>query len=210
MSITAFRHIVIVILFVSTTGCTRPSASWLEEVELSDQRVITVSREQRWRTMHPPGASKQFLDDHMTLAIQTQSGELVAWEGTGEQPMLLDFEPSSGEYLLITLPSLCDRYRSLGEPEPPYVEYRLRGDKWVRVPFSEESIGRRPNLLLWPMPSGEVARVSIAQKHERNAVSGVSKQKSQIVGEGGLPGCPRLAGSNRLRKEPVSRPGAEP
>src|SRR5688572_17619650 len=197
MSITTFRLGAFVVLSVLMTGCAPPSASWLEEVELSDGRVITVSREQRWRTMHPPGASKQYLDDHMTLAIETQSGEPVAWEGNGETPMLLDVAPSSGEYLLITLPSLCDRYRSLGEPEPPYVEYRLRRGSWVRVPFSEESIGRRPNLLLWPRPTGEVELVPLAQKRERNAVSGVSKQKTEIVSQGGLSGCPRLAGSNR-------------
>ena len=197
MNITTFAQVFSIVLFVSTTGCAPPSTTWLEEVELSGGRVITVSRVQRWRTMHPPGASKQYLDDHMTLAIETQGGEPVAWEGTGETPMLLDVAPSSGEYFLITLPSLCDRYRSLGEPEPPYVEYRLRQGKWVRVPFSNELIGRRPNLLLWPRPTGEVERVPLAQKLERNAISGVSKQKIEIVSQGGLSGCPRLAGSNR-------------
>jgi hypothetical protein len=196
MSGTKFRHVALVVLLVAL-GCERPSSSWKEEVELSDGRVITVSRAQRWRTMHPPGASKQYLDDYMTLAIETQSGEPVEWQGTGETPMLLDIERSSGEYLLITLPSLCDRYRGLGEPEPPYVEYRLRHGNWVRAPFSEELVGRRPNLLLWPRPTGESERVSLAQKRERNVASGVSRQKTEIVDEGGLSGCPRLAGPDR-------------
>ena len=63
---------------------------------------------------------------------------------------------TSGEWVIVATCSSCDvlyeygppRYLfEPGRPRTSYIEFRVRGSRWVRVPLSRESIGRQTNLL---------------------------------------------------------------
>lgn len=164
-------------------------ASWREEVELSDGRVITVERTVTWDDVTPWGQSKSYLTRSVTIEILTESGTSAAptWRAESERALLLDWDSSNREYILVTYPLNCSRYREAGRPQPPYIQYRLRNGEWTQVPFETELVGRRANVLVYPRPSHERGLLTISQKEERQG--GLRGRTGQLVGKGRRPGC---------------------
>lgn len=164
-------------------------ASWREEVELSDGRVITVERTVTWQDVTPWGQSKSYLTRSLTIEILTESGRAAAptWRAQRERALLLDWDSSNREYILVTYPAACSRYNEAGRPRPPYIQYRLRNGEWTPVAFDAELVGRRANMLVYPRVSRERGLLTLIQKEGRQG--GLSGPAGQLVGEGGLPGC---------------------
>lgn len=165
------------------------SASWQEEVELSDHRVIAISRKESWSVYRQFGESPSYQPDSQHLVVEL-SKERVEWSGRAEGPLLLDVDPRTGEYVLVVLPYGCVRYADFGKPKPPYVEYRLRNGTWQQAAsLSHALIGRKPNLLMFPNWDGESPTVTLQMKQQRNAARIDILAYKMIVADGGLSGC---------------------
>ena len=187
----ALARAILVVSCASLFACGPPTehASWREEVELRDGRVITVERTVTWQDVTPWGQSKSYLTRSLTIEILTESGRAAAptWRAQRERALLLDWDASNGEYMLVTYPAACSRYNEAGRPQPPYIQYRLRNGEWTPVPFEAALVGRRANMLVYPHVSREHGLLTVSQKEELQG--GLPRPAGQLVGEGGRPGC---------------------
>jgi len=187
----ALVQAILVVTCASLLACGPPTkdASWREEVELSDGRVITVERTVTWQDVTPWGQSKRYTPRWHTIEILTESGRAAAstWRAQRERALLLDWDSSNREYILVTYPVTCSRYREAGRPQPPYMQYRLRNGEWTPVPFEAGLVGRRANMLVYPRPSEELGLLTVGRKEELQ--EGAVGQTAQLVGKGRPPGC---------------------
>ncbi|MBX5460808.1 MAG: hypothetical protein IRZ28_06915 [Steroidobacteraceae bacterium] len=187
----ALAPAIVVVTCASLLACGPPTehTSWREEVELSGGRVITVERTVTWQDVTPWGQSKSYLTRSLTIEILTESGRAAApiWRAERERVLLLDWDSSNREYILVTYPANCSRYREAGRPQPPYIQYRLRNGEWTQVPFEAELVGRRANMLVHPRVSQELEFLTVSQKEELQG--GATGQTGQLVAEGRPPGC---------------------
>lgn len=142
-----------------------------------------------WQDATPWGQSKSYLTRALTIKILTESGRAAApiWHAERERALLLDWDSSHREYILVTYPAACSRYGKAGRPRPPYIQYRLRNGEWTQVPFEADLVGRRANMLVYPRVSRERGLLTVRQKEELQG--GLSGPAGRLVGEGGLPGC---------------------
>ncbi len=152
--------------------------SWREEVTLSDGRIITVERAATWDEVRPRDKSRSYVVRSHTIGFPKESGRapVPTWHALYENVLLLDVDPSTGEYFLVTYPRICRRHAQAGWPRPPYIEHRLRDGEWTQVPFAAEHLGRRANMLVYPRPSREI--------QGRNTTP-----TGKLVDDARLPGC---------------------
>jgi hypothetical protein len=163
--------------------------AWREEVELSDGRIITVERSGVWEEVQGFGQPTRYSENATTLTLPEEPGRTAAptWYGKAEHAVLLDFDAARKEFVLVTLPASCNRYKEEGKPRPPYIEYRLRGGQWTRVTLDQKLIGRQANLLVYPRALQQSQVVSAQDKADRQAsMPGLG---ARLVAGGGLPGC---------------------
>lgn len=164
-------------------------SAWREEVELSDGRTITVERRNVWQEVQAWGQSKQYATRSAELRLPAQpgAGSPPPWRGKGEFLVLLDFDTTASEFVLVTLVGSCTEYIEAGRPRPPHLEYRLRDRRWIVVPLEPKWHGRKANLIVYPRATGEPPLVTAREKTERQAkMSGFG---ARVAEEGGLPGC---------------------
>jgi hypothetical protein len=168
----------------SLAGCS-PVDRWDEEVQLSDGRVIRIEREVQWEKTSPLGGQTSYLVEDTTLTFAPE-GRSTRWRGSSEFLLLLDFDTGRNEYVLVTRPSNCRRYRTAGKPRPPYLVYRMRGGKWEVVDFAADLVGKRTNLLVHPQPTKQAAVTTGWKQINQTRLPATD---AEIVGTGGIAGC---------------------
>ena len=171
-------------------GCSGgKSATWQEEVELSNHRVIIISRTESWVRELQFGERPTYGAADERLVFES-AGEHYTWTGQQESPLLLEVDPDKKEFVLITIPISCERYAAFNRPSPPYAEYRLGSGTWRRSDsMSRSFIGRKPNLLVDPNPQGETGMITRDLKKQRNAALGYNWLFNELVADGVRPGC---------------------
>lgn len=163
------RAAFLAMLIAVAGGCSSPErTAWQEEVKLSDGRVIRVDRQITWITNQPLGQGKNYITSATVLkpAVDPPGFAFPAWRGDAEAVLLFDIDAANGSLFLVTYADTCQRYVSGGEPDPPYFEYRVRGDRWELVPFDAALVGRNANMYLDPRVPGERALVDLEYKSE--------------------------------------------
>lgn len=152
----AVRSTVVFSLMVSLLlmeGCGKVSRKWSEEVALDDGAVITIDRYVKFEESNSlAGDAYSAREIKSTLAFQQGHKETAIWDAP-LVPILLYFEVGAKEWVVVATTSDCDAWVELGQPIPPYWEYRLTGGKWVQAKLSPESLGRKTNLFFNYDPS---------------------------------------------------------
>lgn len=175
--------LVLMLPFTALAACDLTTEStWQEEVKFRDGRVITVTRTIVWKESRPIGQSKDYIAREVTLSFAPgpEQGS-THWRGVREFPLLLDVDTKRHEYIIVTYPG-CARYLSAGRPNPPYIQYRLRGGTWTQVEFDLGLVGTKSNMLVYPNVS-ERELVNLEEKAQRQTRLGLSVRNLRSTGK---------------------------
>jgi hypothetical protein len=185
-----FRAVLLSALAGLTTACgSAERTAWQEEVKLSDGRLLRVEREVTWTTTHPLGEGKSYGVGGTTLrpAKDASQPALPEWNGREEATLLLDVDPASGSFMLVTYPESCERYAAGSRPDPPYFVYRVRGDRWEPVPFDAALVGRATNLYPRPRVGGERGLIDV--EYKKQIIRKLRPQTRELVAHGRRSNC---------------------
>lgn len=146
---------------VPVGGCTGViERRWSEEVELDDGKVIIIDRYVKFQESNSlSGDAYNATDLEVTLAFQGEHSSLASWK-VPLVPVLLYRDNTQHEWVIVATTSNCDTWYEHGGPEPPYWEFRLQGENWVKSKLSEASIGRKTNLFFNYEPSLPARRIT--------------------------------------------------
>lgn len=84
-------------------------------------------------------------------------------------PMLVDYDASRKEWLIVATFYTCQGWYDLGRPKLPYVQYRVQaGGQWTVVNLEPELIGRQANMLTGVRSGGEPSFLTLDMKKKRD------------------------------------------
>jgi hypothetical protein len=155
-----------------------------EQVLLADGRTVEVDREFRGTPLGEIGGPGgwETVFNSFTVVDAGALEKPPAWEDTkGYLPVLLDFDLTSKEWTLLVSFDMCDAFRSLGKPNPPYAQFVAKDGHWVRIPYSGKFVGRETNLLSLISYRNELSHHSMATKRERTNRPGLPEKLKTIV-----------------------------
>jgi hypothetical protein len=157
-----------IVVVSAIAGCSEKSPSWREDVLLSNGTVVRVRRTHRYEVRSAVGGPTIVKPIEYRLEVVASSGKTPPpWVGTLD-PLLLDLDPVTGEYVLLCSTSMVDVWKQNGSPkDPPYWEFRLHEGQWQRHELRPIWFGRATNLL----PSAEwisnpLSVVTLAKKDQ--------------------------------------------
>lgn len=167
-------------------ACSKVNLEWSEEVQLADGSTLIVDRTATGEKKYEIGGPGGWNQTQMSLRVSPSGGmnPPPVWRDAFV-PLLLDYEPTTGAWSLVTSFYFCSTWYELGKPELPYIEFQSSGGgAWTRVPLESRLIGRESNLLTGPDADGEHARVTIKDKlaRERNTSERLKKIASEWNG----------------------------
>lgn len=167
-----------------TSGCSKVSLGWSEEVRLTDGQVIVVDRTAKGEKNYEIGGPGGWNQSEMSVHIRESPVEMRLPPDWREAfvPILLDYQPSTNTWSLVATFYFCSKWYELGKPALPYVEYQSRdGGDWMNVPLEERLINKESNLLTGPNVNGEPKLLRIKDKVQREINS--SESFKRIVSE---------------------------
>lgn len=152
-------------------GCAKVHLQWMEEIQLQQGTQLTVERTAAGRKRAELGGPKGWEQTEMSIAFgQAPAGAVrpPTWRAA-YVPILIDYDPATRTWSLVTAFYRCETWYALGRPMPPYVQYQSTdGQPWRKTPLDERFIGRPANLLTGPRSDGEPELVTIGDKTRRN------------------------------------------
>ncbi len=184
------RCLVFVLLCVELTACSRAvETSWMEEVQLSNGRTMRVARNILWRKTFTLNRGTVYRMGYAWMSPDPQMPEpnIQPFNGMAEVAVLLDIDPQTNDFVLVTYPRTCERYESGGRPSPPYFEYRPEGDTWNRVELSPSLVGRETNMVAVPDPEWKLAFVDL--EHKRQLRQSLAPHLLKITADAKFGGC---------------------
>ncbi|KLD75414.1 hypothetical protein XhyaCFBP1156_19700 [Xanthomonas hyacinthi] len=170
---------------VLLAACSKVNLEWSEEVRLADGSTLIVDRTATGEKKYEIGGPGGWNQTQMSLRIGPGGTKPPPVWRDAFVPLLLDYEPATGTWSLVTSFYFCSTWYELGKPGLPYIEFQSReGRAWARVPLESRLIGRESNLLTGPDADGEHARVTIKDKlaRERNTSERLKKIASKWNG----------------------------
>ena len=164
-------------------GCGQVDLGWSEEVQLSSGKVIVVKRAAKGEKIGEIGGPGGWEQKEMSVEIDAKDSEIFnppVWR-TAYVPVLLDYDASRKEWLIVATFYTCQGWYDLGRPKLPYVEYRVANDgTWQVTPLDTDLIGRKANMLTGVRSGGEPPLVTRKDKAERD--SEAAKKYQEVVG----------------------------
>jgi len=178
------RMVGALLLGLACVSCSDPLYRWKEEVQLPDGAVLVVERTIRFRDYTPIGGSGGGADvTASTLELLTpMENAPPLWSAPPLLPMLLDRDPVTGEWFIVSTFFMCSVWYDLGKPALPYVEYRLRNGKWMRAPLSQQLIGRDANVLV-PAEADVKSDQSLETKRLLGESRAIGRKYRQIIAD---------------------------
>lgn len=154
-----FQLAFIVTLLAMSTGCSRMSLKWREEVRLSNGQLITVDRTAKGAiTRDIAMRATGWKPKETTLRIRKSELGVQAppvWRSI-LIPVVLDYDPASSSWTVVATYLWCSTWYDMGRPASPYVQFvSSHGEPWRIVPLQPDWVGRRANLLTDIDPTGE-------------------------------------------------------
>lgn len=174
-------------LLLVTAACSKVNIEWSEEVQLSDGSTLVIDRTAQGEKKYEIGGPGGWNQTEMSVRIKPGANNMKpppVWRDAFV-PLLLDYEPSTQTWSLVTSFYFCSTWYELGKPELPYIEFQsIGGGAWIRVPLESRLIGRDSNLLTGPDADGEHSPVTLKDKQARgrNTSEGLKKIVSQWNG----------------------------
>ncbi len=178
-----------ILVFLTAAGLASCSMNnngyhFAEEVELGSGEVIQVERQLKYRTIGEfggPGGA-EILYSSLDIVSSFVKDRPLKWESTdGLDPILLDREPTSGEWVILATFISCEAWYQLGRPKHPYVEFRFRQGAWQTIPLTDGWFGRPANMLVDNNTDSEAAFVTLAQKKLRNANNMIGAKYRSVI-----------------------------
>jgi hypothetical protein len=176
LRITECRRVLFLVLacgaIVPSGGCADVvERRWSEVVDIGSGKTIVVDRSVHFRGSNSlSGDAYSSTNLSSKLVFTNDLSNLPPWEGP-LVALVLYFDESAGEWVVVAATYSCDTWAELGSPAPPYWEYRLKGGKWTLTPLSENSLGRESNLFFHfepPLPSNYLSLELKAQVLQKN------------------------------------------
>ena len=138
---------VVLLLLATVGGCSTRTASWTEEVKLSNGRTVQVERQERYEIVGSIGGARGALNLEARLRVLDQAPASPEWVDRLE-PLLLDVDTANSELVLICTSGDDQVWSARGKPTPPYWQFRLHDGKWIQEPVQEFVFGRETNLVI--------------------------------------------------------------
>lgn len=164
-------------------GCGQVDLRWSEEVQLSSGKTIIVKRAAKGEKIGEIGGPGGWEQKEMSVEIDAKDSEIFnppVWR-TAYVPVLLDYDASRKEWLIVATFYTCQGWYDLGRPKLPYVEYRVANSgQWRVVPLDAALIGRKTNLLTGVRSGGEPPMLTLKDKAGRGLRAG--EKYRNIVG----------------------------
>jgi hypothetical protein len=79
---------------------------------------------------------------------------------------LFDYDAETKAWFLVATFYTCSDWYDLGRPKLPYVQYRIRDQRWEEVALDPKLFGRSANLLTGVNARGEPALVTLDAKEK--------------------------------------------
>ena len=156
--------------------------SWVEEVQLTDGKIITVSRTADYTKA---GWTKPATDGVFDRASVRLDGPASKWEGAA-LPMVIDRH--DGSFYLLAVIASFSGVREFGKPYPGYVAFRLSEAGWTRIDLARFPPSVPANLLVVPDQNlVKAALVSIDAKQRTNSRTGLPEPFRKLMPDYRLP-----------------------
>lgn len=147
---------------------------WSEDVALDDGRVIRIDRRVAFTGSNAlGGGAYSATETDATLSFRGNLAQLPDWRAA-LMPLVLYRSESPSTWVVVAKTPRCEVWVKRGKPMPPYWEFRLAGEVWVEVPLSDESIGRKTNLVFMynsPLPANHISLETKAQLQSDDRIS---------------------------------------
>ena len=155
--------VLFVLVFVLSACGDDLVTEWVEEVQLSDGRVIEIERRSQGERVGPMGSGETLPIEE---SIRFKSSTAPAWRDV-RVPILLDRDARNGELVLICTSADSRVWEQRGQPAPPYWQFRLRGDQWVEQALDADFFGKATNLVPTPAWLKEHRGVATIEQKQR-------------------------------------------
>ena len=146
--------IAVMVLGGGMSACAMSGTNWKEEVLLHDGRKIIVERSLNRKGRHEPFQPPSIGEQSLSFVLPA-THQRVRWndeysEDLGSAnflPMMLEIDKDAA--YLVVLPMGCLSYNKWGRPNPPYVVFKHRNEKWHRIALQElPARFKTPNLII--------------------------------------------------------------
>lgn len=179
-----FKSFLIVFFALSSAaglyGCEAKKYNWNEEVLLNDKTILLAHRTVSFKYSQPiGGGGGGAYIENSTLRFDLAEN-ISIWNGGQLLPILLDKDKDTQEWFIVATFIMCDTWVELGRPPLPYVEFRYRSNKWVRVPLSSHLLGTKTNLII-PTEARASANQTVSTKAKIEQESNPSPRFKSIV-----------------------------
>lgn len=125
----------LVVSHVVAACSAKPSTlKWTEEVRLPDQRVVTLTREQRFD-------DGDFVSSYWFEFAHPDTGETVRYENAREFRTVALYVHEKSVYLVVR-PTFATHFDNAGCPDPPYFVFRYQDKQWAQVPLMQSPLKR--------------------------------------------------------------------
>jgi hypothetical protein len=121
--------------FVTLTACSN-TLSWQEEVKLNDGRLIVVTQKRRCDSAYTGGNMASCIEREawLSFSLPEPGGREVEWR-ENLSPLVLNVH--NGKFFIVGTPPTGREFNLYGNPQPPYLGFKLEGTQWKRIPFAE-------------------------------------------------------------------------
>jgi hypothetical protein len=137
-----------ILVAIATSGCGRAPASdqWREEVQLSDGRVITVTRGAKFRDETPLGSAPAVTVVGTTIEFDLPDVASPKWS-TDLIATTLDVDRTTGRFVIVATTLWCEAWHRNGRPAGWRWAFELRDGRWAPVPVPASMPFGKGNLL---------------------------------------------------------------
>jgi hypothetical protein len=119
------------VVFFFAVACSAKSSSlrWVEDVRLPDQRVVALTREQRFD-------EGDVVSSYWFEFRHPDTGESVRYENAREFRTVALYVHEKFVHLVVR-PTFATHFDNAGCPNPPYFVFRYQDKQWAQVPLMQ-------------------------------------------------------------------------
>lgn len=160
-------------------SCGETSKTWTEEVYLENGDIIIAERAGHGKSLRQLGGPSSWFPREMSISIRPRGPTPIPPEWRGPfDPVLLDYQPASNAWSIVTTFRTCEAWYAEGRPIPPYIQYRsVGGAPWQQVALESEFIGRETNMVTGPWSEDEGSTLTIAVKNSRRELISLKNRR---------------------------------
>lgn len=143
----------VILVASGCSGCSKQPRhavlEWSEPVQLASGETVQIKRNvEMWHeTAFGGGFSSAPVYKTNSIELDPATSEFPKWD-TPLVPIVMDKDPSNGEWVVVASIDECGMWARNGRPQPPYWAFRLQSREWFRVEIPQWLLNRRSNLFV--------------------------------------------------------------